>query len=315
MPAPPARLTERVAASDPTNPFYTPEYASACESLGEQACFLALCNGEEVVSGCIGFVFGSFLHRTLAIPSLPRLPNPQIFWRGLLEVCRELKVWRLQIDTFASPASDIPQLPGELTRRTRQEHVLDLTREDVLEGMSSQHRRNISRAVKAGLSIHRTREASACALHVELMSASLERRAKRGEEVEISQQQARPMALLTSRSAELFQAVHKGTVLSSILILRSSRGAYYQSAGTLPEGMKLGASPFLVSQVAAILKQEGASVFNLGGATTDEPGLHRFKSGFGSREVVLEAASFCPKSGVERNVHSAWRTGLAWIRQ
>jgi lipid II:glycine glycyltransferase (peptidoglycan interpeptide bridge formation enzyme) len=146
------------------------------------------------------------------------------------------------------------------------------------------------------------------------MKASLERRAKRGEEVEISQQHAWLLALLTSRSGELFQAVHGGKVLSSILILRSSQGAYYQSAGTLPEGMKLGASPFLVSRVAAILKEEGARVFNLGGAGTDNPGLRRFKAGFGTREVALQAASFCPKSMIERKVYSALRSGWAWIR-
>ena len=113
-------LIERVAASDPTNPFYTPEYASACESLGEQPCFIGLCRGEEVVSGCIGFFSGSFLRRSLAIPSLPSIPNPQTFWRGLLDFCRKSKVWRLQIDTYGSPAGEIPQLPGELMRRDRQ---------------------------------------------------------------------------------------------------------------------------------------------------------------------------------------------------
>ena len=194
--------------------------------------------------------------------------------------------------------------------------MLDLERENVLEGVSTQHRRNISRAVKAGLSIHRTREASACVQHLELMNASLERRAKRGEEVGINRAAgASTWRCSPAGSGELFQAMHEGKVLSSILILRSSQGAYYESAGTLPEGMKLGASPFLVSRVAAILKQEGSLVFNLGGATDDNPGLQRFKAGFGTREIALEAASFCPKSVVERKFHSALRTGLAWIKQ
>jgi hypothetical protein len=314
-PAPPRPLIERVAAGDPTNPFCTLEYVSACEFLGEQPCFIGLCRGEEVVSGCIGFLSGSSLRRSLAIHSLPGIPNPQSFWRGLLDLCRKSKVWRLQIDTYGSPAGEIPQLPGEMMRRGRKEHVLDLEREDVLEGVSSQHRRNISRAVKAGLSVHRTREASACVQHLELMNASLERRAKRGEEVGTIEQRARLLALLRTGSGELFQAMHEGKVLSSILILRSSQGAYYETAGTLPEGMKLGASPFLVARVAAILKQEGSLVFNLGGATDDNPGLQRFKTGFGTREIALEAASFCPKSVVERKFHSALRTGLAWIKQ
>jgi hypothetical protein len=315
VPKPPASLIEQVEACDPTNPFYTSEYVSAGESLAEEACFIGLCRETEVVSGCIGFLSGSFLRRSLVIHSLPSLPNPDIFWQGLLDLCGELKVWRLQVDTYASPAADIPELPGELDRRPRSEYVLDLECDNVLNGAGSQLRRNISRATKAGLSIRRTREASACAQHLDLMDASMERRANRGEEVEIGQQGARPLALLSSKSGELFQAVKEDRVLSSILILSSSQGAYYQSAGASPEGMKLGASAFLISSVATILKQAGFRIFNLGGATADNPGLQRFKAGFGGREITLEAASFCPRSVVERTVHSAMRTGWAWIKQ
>ena len=268
-----------------------------------------------MVAGCPAFLSGSFLGRSLVIDSLPAMPSPEVFWRGLLDFCRSLKVWRLQIGTYASPSAEIPYLPGEMGRQTRCEHVLDLDRQDILEGASSQHRRNISRASKAGLSIVRTREAGARAHHVALMNASLERRAKRGEAVDSSRPDARLTALLSSGAAELFQATNGGQILSSILILRASQGAYYESAGTLPEGMRMGASPFLVSRVAAILKKEGCRVFNLGGATAENPGLLRFKTGFGTREVALEAASCCPKSLVEAKLQIALRAGLAWIRQ
>jgi hypothetical protein len=313
--APSARLIEQVAACDPTNPFYTAEYVSTCESTGSVPCFIGLCDGSKVVSGCIGVLAGLFLRRSLVIHSLPSVLSPKFFWQGLLELCRKWQVWRLQIDTYASRASDIPQLPGELERWTRWEYVLDLEGENVLGGVSSQHRRNISRATRAGLSTRRTREVSACAQHLELMNASMERRAKRGEEVEISQEVAGLSALLSSGAGELFQAVKGDQILSSILILRSSQGAYYQSAGTLPEGMKLGSSPFLVSGLAAILKQEGCRVFNLGGTTADNPGLRRFKAGFGAREVTLQAASCCPRTMVERGAHAALRAGWKWIKQ
>jgi len=315
LPMPPAYLIEQVAASDPTNPFCTPEYESASKALGEQPRFIGLFRHSELVSGCIGFLSGSLLLRSLTIPSLPNLPSPEVFWRGLVKLCRDLKVWRLQIDTYCSQTADIPRLPGELTRRPRREYVLDLEGGDVLAGACSQHRRNISRAAKAGLSIRRTREVSACALHVELMKASMDRRSKRGEEVGMSEHSALLLALLASRSGELFQAANADRILSSILILKSTQGAYYQTAGTLPEGMSVGASPFLISSVATTLKEEGLRLFNLGGATDDNPGLLRFKAGFGTREVSLEAASFCPKSAIERKVHSTLRTGWSWIRR
>jgi hypothetical protein len=310
---PPLSLIEALAACNPANPLQTSEYAKAQESLGAKVCLLGLYADDQLVSGCLGFLSGWFLRRNLNIRSLPNLPEPEIFWRGILHSCRTLGVWHLQVDTYASPSAVIPQLPGELERRDRCEYVLDLGCENVLDGIGTQHRRNISRARKAGLSIRRTREASACAKHLELMDASLERRANRGESVDLGQESARPLAVLASRSGEIFQAVVGEQVLSSILVLRSSKGAYYQSAGTLPEGMKLGASPFLVSQVADLLKQEGALLFNLGGA--ESPGLQRFKSGFGAREVALQAASFCPKSVVERKLRAALRSGWSWAGQ
>jgi hypothetical protein len=186
--------------------------------------------------------------------------DPPAFWRGVLQTCRDLKVWNLQIESYASQVGEIPQLTGELTRRDRVEYLFDLARENVLDGISSQHRRNISRASKAGLSIRRTRAQSVCTRHHELMDASLERRAKRGEKVP-RLEMAMPLALLASQAGEIFQAVDGDRVLSSILVLRSSTGAYYQSAGTSPEEMKLGASPFLISQVAGILRQEGVLLF------------------------------------------------------
>lgn len=307
-------LIEGCEACDPTNPFCASEYIEARQSLNSKACFIGLYDGTELVSGGISFLSGSLLRRALDIPSLPSVVDALVFWRGILELCRKLKVWRLQVDTFGSRTGEIPHFPGELTRRARCEFVIDLEGNDILDGLSSQHRRNISRAYKAGLSIRRTRNPSALKTHRELMDASLERRANRGETID-RHESALPLALLASKSGEIFQAVHGEQVLSSILVLRSSKGAYYQSAGTRPEGMKLGASPFLVSQVAGILKQEGAQVFNLGGAGEDNPGLRRFKAGFNSREVALQAASFCPKSAPERKIHAALRCCWAWVKQ
>ncbi len=312
---PPPSLIEQLAACDPTNPVHTPEYVIAHESLGARVCLLGLYAGDELVSGCMSFLSGWFLRRNLHIRSLPHLPDPETFWRGILRSCRTLGAWRLQIDTFASPGELIPPLPGELERRVRWEYVLDLGCENLLDGVSTQHRRNIARARKAGITIRRTRAASDCTRHLELIHASMERRVHRGERVDLGQESARPLALLASRSGELFQAVLGEQVLSSMLVLRSGKGGCYQSAGTSPDGMKLGASPFLVSQVADLLQQEGALVFNLGGAGAESPGLRRFKVGFGAREVELQAASFCPKSVVERKLHGALRTCWTWAGQ
>ena len=314
MLAPPVPLIERIAASDPTNPFCTAEYVSATESLGAQACMMGLWQADEPVTGCFGFLTGSFLRRSLTIPSLPGIPEQQVFWEGLMQLCRELKVWRLEIDTYSSPAVELPQLQGELTRRTRWEYVLDLTGGNILDGVSSHHRRNITRAIQSGLVLQRTRSASACAQHLELMRSSMQRRADRGEAVNTERDNARELALLASGSGEIFLAVRGEQVMSSGLVLRSRKGAYYQTAGNSPEGLNLGASPFLTSQIASTLQQEGVCLFNIGGTGADNPGLRRFKAGFGAREIELQAASFCPKSVVERKVHDVLRVGWTWIK-
>lgn len=314
MLAPPVPLIERIAASDPTNPFCTAEFVSATESLGAQACMLGLWQADEPVSGCFGFLTGSFLRRSLSIPSLPGISEQQVFREGLIRLCRELKVWRLEIDTYGSPAVEVPRLQGELTRRTRWEYVLDLTCENILDGVSSHHRRNITRAIQAGLKLQRTRSASACAQHVELMRSSMQRRASRGEAVDTDRDNARELALLATGSGEIFLVVRGEQVMSSGLVLRSRKGAYYQSAGNSPDGLKLGASAFLISQVAATLKEEGICLFNVGGTGADNPGLRRFKAGFGAREVELQAAAFCPKSVVKRKVHGVLRAGWTWIK-
>ena len=126
------------------------------------------------------------------------------------------------------------------------------------------------------------------------MNASLERRAKRGEEVE-TVRQGHGQALLASGAGELFQAVDGDEILSSMLILRASQGAYYESAGTSPDGMKIGASPFLVSRVAHVLKKKAAASSTWEAPPRTILACSDSKPGFGTREVALEAASFCPE--------------------
>ncbi|MGI8764911.1 MAG: GNAT family N-acetyltransferase, partial [Gemmatimonadaceae bacterium] len=188
------------------------------------------------------------------------------------------------------------------SRRARAEYVLNL--QEPLPRPSSNHKRNITRAQKAGVQVRRTRDRAALADHVNLMSAAMERREQRGEAVPTVHPSPFDSALLTCGAAELFQTHDGSSLLSSILVLRAPRGAYYQSAGTSPEGMEIGASQFLISSVASLLQEEGMHLFNLGGAGDESPGLQRFKAGFGAHPVLLEAASFVFGSRGERAARS-----------
>jgi hypothetical protein len=304
--SPSVPLLKAVAELDANNPFATPEYAEARTALGERSLVLGLEENGRMVVGCLAFIQGKLLRRRLQLPSLPELPQRGVFWRGIWHACRQRNIWQLQVDTYASLVADIPLLEGETSRRDRFEYILHLD-SDVLNVPSSNHRRNITRAQRHGVSIRRTHHTADCKVHAKLMASSMRRRSARGEQVTIEHDTSVAEALLVSGAGELFQAIHQGEVAASMLVLRSRKGGYYHSAGTSSEGMEMGASPFLLSEVAEILKREGAEIFNLGGAEPSNPGLQRFKLGFGAREVSLAAASFCPGSPIRRKVRHTLR--------
>lgn len=300
---------DALAAGEASNPFCTRQYAAARAALGDEIYEIAIRHPDQLISPCLGFIDGRFFKRRLRIASLPSLPYQDIFWDGITRFCRNSAIWLLQIESYCSSSATIPLLGQEMKRRRRMEYILEL-QQNLTAGLSSMHRRNISRAKKAGLIVGRSSDPSVCSDHMDLMMASLTRRLRRGEVVEVGYDRAVFTALLSTGSAEIFRALQNSTVLSSILTLRSKKGAYYQSAGTTPQGMEMGASPFLIMSVAEILRGEGATKFNLGGAEPENLGLQRFKAGFGAREVSLEAACFCTRSRVACNL----RRGMLWLR-
>ena len=81
-----ASLIERLEACDPTNPLHTSEYANALESLVSRL-FFGLYSHNDLQSGCLGVLSGSFLRRNLHIRSLSTVPAPAVFWRGVAELC------------------------------------------------------------------------------------------------------------------------------------------------------------------------------------------------------------------------------------
>jgi lipid II:glycine glycyltransferase (peptidoglycan interpeptide bridge formation enzyme) len=295
-------LCSEVAALDPCNPFHTFEYAEAMRSLGTQPWLLLLKEDGRVIGGCTGFLRAGRIKRSLEIPSVPWISPAEIFWAGLSGFCRQKRVSELSLDSFASARTEIPSIPGELSRRVRVEYVLPLANSDFSSGMSSNHKRNAQKAQKAGVTIERTTEVAASKDHVRLQDASMERRMDRGEAVVADAQTRTPAALVKHGAAEFFRATRDGQVLSSILVLRAGRGAYYHSAGTSQEGMSIGASHFLIRQVAETLRHEGMEKFNLGGADASTPGLERFKTGFGCQAVQLEAAQFYVGTPLQRGL-------------
>lgn len=305
QPDPSQDLCGKVASLAPTNPFYTFCYIEARRKLLSQPWVLSLRSNGQLFSACTAFTKCGYLNHSLEITSLPTISDDNAFWQGLLGFCQDARVSRLVINSFASSRAKIPELPGQVRRMSREEYVLDLQNPGVWKHLSSHHKRNIKRACKAGLQLRCARDDHACVEHARLVLGSMGRRKNRGESVPQNIQAHSFVAMTQSGVGEVFQASLNDEVLSSVLVLMAEKGAYYHSAGTSPEGMASGASHFVIYEIANTLRTQGKQVFNLGGSEGHNPGLERFKSGFGAAKVELESAEFYLGNAVKRTLGSA----------
>ncbi|MEM7226376.1 MAG: GNAT family N-acetyltransferase [Pseudomonadota bacterium] len=299
-PDPSEAALERIARWAPLNPFYTAAYAAARRARGEQPWLLVLEDGADgaIAAACTAFFKGP----RLVVPSVPSMPEESDFWPSLSGTCREISATRLLLNSYASEPGTIPTLGQSFTLRARREFHLELGGDGVLRGLSSNHKRNRKRAEKAGVAIAPIDTREACQVHARLISASMQRRADRGEAVDTEIGAHNFEHFVAAGAGRLFQASLEGQVFSSILVLGAARGAYYHSAGTTPEGMKCGASHLLICEVAQRLATEGITRFNLGGAGEEEVGLTRFKTGFGPQPVDLVAAEARFPGGLKERI-------------
>ena len=224
----------------------------------------------------------------LEIASLPAAASGTQFWEGVYGISKRLKITDLIAGTFGSPHIEPPALRGEISRKERVEYVLALDTDEFEGRLCSNHRKSIRKARAAGVTLRRgLQDAESADEHARMIAHSRMRRAARGESIAPGPAEAEEhRAYLATGAGELFQAVHERRVVSSLLVLRSARGAYCQSTGTNPEGMRLGASAFLFHGVCRALHLEGVSSINLGGAP-EGSSLADFKAGFGATKIPL----------------------------
>lgn len=288
-PAVPSIVME-LGALSPDNPLVTESYFEYRRSTGWDSLVLGLRSERNTLEvGCGAFLRKGRLNTTLEISSLPGISSVSPFWSGLWQYCKEKEVTMLKLGTFCSPSDIVfPDNFKRCVTKNRCEFRVPLAG-NPRKGLSKNHSRNAKKATKAGLQVIRTAAASAAVEHQALQNKSMNRRRSKGESgLPGSISLEGPRALLESGAGELFQAVRNGEILSSVLVLLAPKGGYYQSAGTSPEGMNLGASHFLILAIAEELQAAGAEVFNLGGADEGST-LARFKAGFGAEPVRLVA--------------------------
>jgi RimJ/RimL family protein N-acetyltransferase len=298
---------DRASVTHPANPFLTPSYVRAQKALGYDAWLLGLTDGAVTQTSALCLIRGSLLHRWMMIPASPALPSDSIFWAGLDSFCRERGVTNLELSTFANPGGWIPELRGETERVERTEFEMTLLGKDLWAGISKSHRERINQGRKHGLVLRRGRSEAAIDAHVALQINSMDRRTLRGENVAQTFERSIRAALLTSGAGELFQAMLGDDVVSSLLVLRSSTGAYCESSGNSAKGMKIGASHFLRYETALALQAEKIEVFYLGGARATEAGLHSYKSGFGAMAHPMASVNAWTSSWARRKLSTVAR--------
>lgn len=293
-----------VEAASPANPFRSTSYTAARRARGAGVVLFA--DPDTSAISAIGYLRGRAINRTLEITSAPAMMSGCNFWNGVLDFCHAHHIANVEIDSYGSSGVTLPEWPAQSLLRERTEWVVPLTDAESLN-FASNHRRNINKARKLGVTVTHTTDESLTEAHADLMNASMQRRSARGESVPVLDpaDTADDRAMLAAGAARLYQASYRGSVVSSLMVLVCARGAYYQSAGTSPEGMEIGASTFLVSEVIRGMAEDGKAVFNLGGAGAESEGLRRFKAGFGARPVALAAGTYEVASPMHKNLLSA----------
>lgn len=218
----------------------------------------------------------SGLSVTLSTPP----PADAVFWRGLITFAHSQAATTIEVEVVAEVAGAIiPTLEGE-TSRYEGEHlyVIELQRQP--SRLSTNTKRNINKARKAGASLIALPTQEALAAHFRLTGASLGRRADRGEDVGMRASQECVRSFLARGLGTLFQAGIESEVMSSKFVFFHGKEAFYYDGGTSAVGMEGGLSHFLMFQIAEVLREKGYQSLNLDLARAGNTGLMRYKEGF-----------------------------------
>jgi len=291
----------------PSDPYCAKSYAEVMRAEGHRPYLLGIEHEGRLTACCYGFLIAGRLNSSLRIDSLPA-GHADAFCRGLLRFCSELRITQLQLRSSFASETPLPALPGKLERVQRShDYVLDLENPEWERKLARRHRQSIRLAIKSGAEFRRAPR-DAVREHVHLMAHSQQRRRQRGESIEdtLDLELAHAMLLVEKGAGELFQVIAAGKVLSSGLVLRAPTGALYSTAGNSAEGMKLGASQFLVYSMAQLLRSESTRIFTLG-ATELHCGLSLFKEGFGAVPVPVEEATYYLGSGLRQKLTAGAR--------
>lgn len=214
------------------------------------------------------------------------------------------KITFISFPTGSSNIDDSGTNPGHIQS---EQFILD-TAPIKHENLSSNTKRNITKAAKSCV-ICVLPSDEAISKYIEMVNYSDERRTTQGIKNAKHQHQAVKAAIKNGYS-RLYFARCGETIASAVFIGVIYDRAYYLMGGTNPEGMNIGASPFLLLRVAEQLEKEGVKSLTLGLANRES--LKKFKYGLGARSLIVHQAGLDqyapPKS---RAIHFVLKSSLS----
>ena len=311
---PPEDLQRQMQLLRETDPFLTPQFMKGQTKFGYQSYAFLIKESGTVVEAFYGYLKKARLGHWFEIRCLPVLPPDSPFWALLLKKCRQMRIADVEIRALSDVP--IPPLAGMTQSRKGVEYLWNFDRDDLLAPKAAGHRNSLARARKAGLRLERSVDPACIDEHVRLMGASLSRRTARGEVVPERINRQYFECMLSTGAGAFFRAMGPDSgPFSSMFALESSKGGYYQAAGNSPEGMKMGASIFLLVETARHFQKEGKTCFDLGGTfPEDSSGLGYFKLGFGSEEKPFEEVYLSTATPGMRMLRNCFRAVRKLIR-
>lgn len=205
----------------------------------------------------------------------------------LRSIFAPMGIRNLSLNTL-NAASDLDALARaiKLGCSVRFEYMLDL--DEYLPGkISSNHKRNIKKSERAGAKITLPAEIDCMEAHIQLVNGNLLNKGIGG----ISTSAEFLSNLVRQGSGLLVQVTEGGDLLASTFFVANQSSAYYHSSGTSDRGKKIGAAYFLVDRMVSEMHSRSMRYLNLGGCTSDQRGLQRFKVGFRPQKRVLASTS------------------------
>jgi hypothetical protein len=227
--------------------------------------------------------YGGPLYSSIDEASLPQLV------RGFLEnfhtYCREQRI----VSEFARlhPLLDNHRILPRPNKVLHHETVwmdLEQSDEQLWKGLRQNHRRNIRKAITAGVDILLNMEFTYLkefySLYIETM-----RRNQAAPYYFFPYSFFEDTVGLLGEHVSLFVALHDGKIISASLFTVYGDFIQYHFSGTNAIGLHLGAFPLLVYEAAKWAREQGAKFFHLGGGLQQDDSLFMFKSGFSNKRA------------------------------